>query len=268
MDLRLTFNSDPDNYDLFRQTYTAELFTDLIKLSKLKKETQILEIGIGTGQATKAFLDYKCDVTAIEIGSELTKFTQNKFSEYKNLSIINDDFEKVKLEEDTYELIYSASAFHWIPLDFGMKKVLSLLKDGGSFAWFSTTPLASEENIEIYNDIQNIYIKYSEYFNDSKEKRNLEDMKKQVDEKLNKREEIFRRYSFIDVQKKTYFTRRSFKADEYIKMISTHSDHKAIPEKTREIFLSEIENVINKHGGEFILKDKIILCMGKKKAKS
>lgn len=265
MDLRLTFNSDPDSYDRLRPTYSNELFKDLIDFSRLDNKMEALEIGIGTGQATTPILETGCNVTAIEIGDQLAKFAREKFSNYSNLNVINQDFEKVNLEENTYDLIYSASAFHWIPLEAGLTKVLKLLKSGGVFAWFSIQPLPAKEHRHINDEIQKVYCKYSEYFGDNKAKKDLERMNRDIGKKLTSRIDDLKNYSFTDIYDETYYGSRTFKAEDYAKLISTYSDHKSIPSKTRTIFLEEIVETINKCGGEFTLSDTIILCMGRKK---
>jgi len=68
MDKRYIFNEDPNNYDRYRPTYCKELFDDIIKYSELNEQKKAIEVGIGTGQATKPFLMTGCDVTAIELG--------------------------------------------------------------------------------------------------------------------------------------------------------------------------------------------------------
>ena len=50
MDLRLTFNEVPAEYDNLRPQYTDDLFADIIQFSSLDKTKKALEIGIGTGQ--------------------------------------------------------------------------------------------------------------------------------------------------------------------------------------------------------------------------
>jgi len=264
MDLRLTFNSDPSNYEKFRSTYIDVLFDDLIKYSTIDNKMKAIEIGIGTGQATTPILETGCHVTAIEIGEELANFTREKFSNYNNINVINNDFEKVNLESNSYDLVYSASAFHWIPLDIGMTKVLRLLKAGGTFAWISTTPLPSMEDKHINDKIQDVYSNYKEYFGDNKDKRDLQKMSDDVERKLASRVETFKTYSFTDVYSAIYKGSRTFNAENYAKVISTYSDHKAMPIEIRTKFLNEIKDTINNCGGEFTLTDRYLICMGRK----
>lgn len=115
MDMRLTFNMDVVSYERVRPTYTEALFDDVIWFSNLRGNKQALEIGIGTGQAMLPFLKTGCKITAIEIGDNLAQYSRDKFMKFKGFEVINQDFESVQLKANVYDLIYSASAFHWIP---------------------------------------------------------------------------------------------------------------------------------------------------------
>lgn len=115
MELRLKFNEDELNYDHFRHTYPDELFKDIISYSSVDKESNSLEIGIGTGQATESILQTGCRITAIELGDKLSSFVKGKFKKYNNFKVINADFMTLPLESDSYDLVYCATAFHWLP---------------------------------------------------------------------------------------------------------------------------------------------------------
>ena len=75
---------------------------------------------------------------------------------------MNQDFETALLEENNYDIIYSASAFHWIPPEIGLPKVYRLLKAGGVFAWFSGLFAYSQKNM--YDEIQKVYSEYKKVF--------------------------------------------------------------------------------------------------------
>lgn len=63
MDLRKTFNSDEYNYDKSRPDYPKELFEDIFDYVNLSGNSNVLEIGIGTGQSTLPFLNKGSNVT-------------------------------------------------------------------------------------------------------------------------------------------------------------------------------------------------------------
>lgn len=264
MDLRLTFNEDALNYDRFRPTYTDELFDDVIHFSSLNSSKDALEIGIGTGQATLPFLKTGCQITAIEIGDKMAQFSRKKFAKYKSFEVINQEFESVQLDENAYDLIYSASAFHWIPKEIGLPKVYSLLKSGCVFAWFSVQPAPTQEHSIIHEEFQKVYCKHSKYFGDEKSLTDLQMRKNQAEEKRLNRSNAIKQYGFVDVTDKLYYGSRTFNAEDYTALISTYSDHMAMPEDIRIPFLKEISDIINAYGGKFTLSDTMILCMGRK----
>lgn len=263
MDLRLTFNEDAPNYDRLRPTYTDKLFDEVIRFSSLSGNKRALEIGIGTGQATLPFLKTSCKVTAIEIGDKLARFSKEKFSEFKNFEVINQDFESVQLDENTYDLVYSASAFHWIPRETGLPKVYGLLKSGGVFAWFSVQPLPAQEHSHIHEALQKVYDKYSQFFGE-KPQIDPQIKQQQLEKKRMDRFNAFRQYGFVDINDKVYYGTRTFNAKDYTTLISTYSDHKAMPEESRIPFLKEIADTIEHCGGKFTLSDTMLLCMGRK----
>lgn len=263
MDLRLTFNEDAPNYDRLRPTYTDELFGDVIHFSNLNSSKSTLEIGIGTGQATLPFLKIGCKVTAIEIGDKLAQFSREKFAGFKTFKVINQDFESVQLDENAYDLIFSASAFHWIPQEIGLPKVYRLLNSGGVFAWFSIQPIPALEHFHIHEELQKIYGEYSQFFGDVK-LHEPQVRRQQVEEILLARTKALKQYGFADVNDKLYYGSRTFSAEDYATLISTFSDHKAIPEEIRIPFLRKIADAIDQNGGKFTLSDTFLLSMGRK----
>ncbi len=136
MDPRFKFNEDEENYDKNRPTYVKELYQDIINYSGVCKGSEVLEIGIGTGQATLPFLNVGCNITAVELGDKLVAYSRKKFSNYQNIEIINADFTGGNWNDNSYDLVYSATAFHWIPQELGYNMVKSILRSNGTIALF------------------------------------------------------------------------------------------------------------------------------------
>ena len=160
MDLRLKFNEDPLNYDKYRPTYSEELFKDIIDYGELNNSKSSLEIGIGTGQATLPILEAGCSVRAIELGEDLARYVKEKFSSFRNFEVQNIGFEDFISDKNQYDLVYSATAFHWIPEDIGFKKVYDLLKPGGTIALFWNHPFVNRDDDKIHREIRKVYRKF------------------------------------------------------------------------------------------------------------
>lgn len=94
----------------------------------IKQASKVVEVGIGGGQATLPILQTGCELTAVEYGAHFSELCREKFKDYPKLSVITSKFEDAALDNDTYDLVFSASAFHWVPEEFGYPKVFSMLK--------------------------------------------------------------------------------------------------------------------------------------------
>lgn len=259
MDLRLTFNEVSEEYGRLRPHYPDALSSDLIAYSMLDATKKALEIGIGAGQATLPFLKTGCEITAVEIGDQLARYSREKFASYERFKVLNQDFESALLNEDSFDLIYSASAFHWIKPGIGFPKVFHLLKSGGVFAWFSVQPAPAHRHI--HDELEKVYEKYSRYFGgDKPEFDRLPEAQRKQSDRVN----AFRQYGFADIENKFYHGTRTLNASDYATLCGTYSDHRAIPETDRIHFLSEIEDAVNRCGGNFTFADTFLLCMGRK----
>ncbi|HYX84607.1 MAG TPA: methyltransferase domain-containing protein, partial [Gaiellales bacterium] len=66
--LRTTFDSAADIYDRARPEYPEALFDELMRLSGLAAGDRVLEVGCGTGIATRPLVDRGLRVTCVELG--------------------------------------------------------------------------------------------------------------------------------------------------------------------------------------------------------
>ncbi|MDE7132524.1 MAG: class I SAM-dependent methyltransferase [Lachnospiraceae bacterium] len=173
--LEWTFDTVASTYEKFRPGYTDELYKMIFDYISLDESGYAIEVGIGGGQATLPILKTGCDLTAVEYGEEFSKLCKEKFKEYRNFSIITNKFENTNFLDNTYDLVYSASAFHWVPENIGYTKVFSMLKSGGAFARFANHPYRDKGNLSLSEEIDRIYAEY--YYKFYKEKFGLSNTK-------------------------------------------------------------------------------------------
>lgn len=254
MDLRTTFNDDEYNYDKARPDYPDELFEDIFGYLDLSENSNVLEIGIGTGQATLPFLNKGCNVISVELGDKLAKYCQHKFSKYSNFKTINSDFIKAELPENSFDLIYSATAFHWIPKDRDYAKIKSLLKPDGAVALFWNHPFVSNTSDETNLASMSVYKKYRPDDKTSAEF-DLSDCQKQISE--------LEQYGFNNIKSKIYKRTRKLTSEEYISLIKTYSDHNAMPKKVRKAFERDMKKAIDNAGGIISIYDTIDLYLAR-----
>lgn len=255
MDLRLKFNEVAAEYDKWRTTYVPQLFTDIMDFSHINQTSRVLEIGIGTGQATLPILKTSCHLTAVELGDKLAAYSRKKFEDYKNFEIINMAFEDYECPDNSFDMIYSATAFHWIPEETGYPKVYKLLKSGGTFVLFRNYPYKDKENEPLHVAMQKVYSKYMP---------NIGEPTEYNEEKCIEIADTIKKYGFIDVNFKLYYRTRTFDAESYVSLISTYSDHRAMKEEQWILFSNEIKETINSFGGKINVCDTIDLHLARK----
>ena len=124
--LEWTFDTVASVYEKFRPGYPEELYKTIFDHIALNESCHAVEVGIGGGQATLPFLKTGCKLTAVEYGIQFSELCREKFKDYSEFSVITNKFEDVSFSKNAYDLVYSASAFHWIPESIGYTKVFSL----------------------------------------------------------------------------------------------------------------------------------------------
>lgn len=258
--LEWTFDTVASTYEKFRPGYPNELYKMIFDNITLNNSCNAVEIGIGGGQATVPILKTECKVTAVEYGEKFSRLCREKFKEYPNFSVITGKFEDIKLPNNMYDLVYSASAFHWIPEDIGYTKVFSVLKSGGIFARFANHPYRSKDNLPLSEEINRIYGEYYYKYYNKKQENPSEYCEEEALQKAN----IAEKYGFTDIKYAMFHRTRTFSAKEYVTLLGTYSDHIAMEENVREKFFSEIEKAINSFGGFISLFDTIDLQLARK----
>lgn len=249
-----TFNEDPSHYNKWRPGYPNALFADIFAAKQIGPGSRVLEVGIGTGQATLPFLETGCRLTAVEKGDNLAAFAREKFAGFSELDIVNLPFQAYQPNEGRFDLIYSASAFHWLPEEEGYKKVFALLKKGGVFARFANHPHFHEDYENVHRALQEVYQKHMP---GSKPKPRYTAAHAQ------ERCEIARKYGFVSLSCQIYLRTRIYTAEDYVALLDTYSDHRILEEK-KKIFFEDIRNAINKNGGFMGLLDTLDLALGVK----
>lgn len=247
-------------YEKLRPGYVDELYQTIFNYISINELSNVVEVGIGGGQATLPILQTGCKFSAVEYGEHFSELCREKFKDYPNFSVITNKFESVDFVNEAYDLVFSASAFHWIPEEIGYPKVYAMLKSGGVFARFANHPYRGKYNPALAEEIDKIYGLYYYKFYDRKQ----EYPKEYSEEDAQLRAEIAVKYGFTDIRYALFFRTRTLSAQEYITLIGTYSDHIAIEETIRTEFFSKIEEAINRHGGKITIYDTIDLQLARK----
>ncbi|THA62988.1 class I SAM-dependent methyltransferase [Streptomyces sp. A0642] len=140
----LSFGAGAEAYERFRPGYSMELFDRVMAYAGRTVRTA-LEIGAGTGKATRLFARQGISVTATEpdaaMLAELRKHVPT------DVTTVRAAFEDLRPGE-TYGLVYAAAALHWTAPEGRWPRMAALLEPGGVFASFGGTVRPADPAVE------------------------------------------------------------------------------------------------------------------------
>lgn len=238
-------------YDRYRPDYPAAVFDDILSYSGIRSGEFALEIGSGTGKATRPLLERGIRVEAVEPGQNLAAFLREKYAHYPSLSVVNARFEDYEPVERP-SLIFSATSLHWIKPDTAFTKCKRILAEGGTLAAFWNTPEPSPDNPGLDGELQELYTVYMP-----------DESKQSYDERCKAIQWEFNYYGYSDIFLKLYKSRRAFDADGYVGLLHTYSNHMALPQPVREEFFGKVHDLIGRYG-IIEIEDTVDLHMGRK----
>jgi SAM-dependent methyltransferase len=128
----LSFGAVAAAYERFRPAYPVELFDTVMNYAS-QPIRSALEIGAGTGKATRLFAQGGITVTATE--PDPAMLAELRMNTPATVTTVQAALEDLRLEE-TYQLVYAAAALHWTNPASRWSRIAALLEPGGVFASF------------------------------------------------------------------------------------------------------------------------------------
>jgi SAM-dependent methyltransferase len=225
--LRRTFNAVADVYETARPDYPSDLFDDLVELAQLTPSSRLLEVGCATGKATLPLLRRGFSVTCVELGRELAARAQNRFRGLP-AEVHVAAFESWQTKQ-RFDLVFAATAWHWIDPQTRYLLAHRLLRPGGRLAFWKAMHAFPRDFDPFFTEIQQVYDELGEGLGEPWPPPPPEDM-------YDDRGEIEASGLFEHVETRRYLWAVSYGAEEYIALISTFSNHIAMaPEKRRRL---------------------------------
>jgi ubiquinone/menaquinone biosynthesis C-methylase UbiE len=153
---RVLFDGVAGLYDATRQDYPAEIADAVIANAAIGLGAAVLEIGCGTGQFTRQLAGRALNLTAIDIGAAMVQAAR------RNVADATARFQVCSFEDfadsGPFDLIVSATAFHWVDPGVGLAKAARLLRPGGWLALLTTRERYPEP---IQSRLRDLWVRYS-----------------------------------------------------------------------------------------------------------
>lgn len=227
-------------YERARPGYPAALFDDIVAYAELNVEARLLEVGCGTGQATLPLAERGFTIDCVELGAELAALAREKLARWRKIRVMNAAFETVALRPRQYDLVYAATAFHWIDAAIRFKKAHELLKPGGALALFWHRPCMTDVSRRYIDALQGVYRRFvPQMARDFALPPAPAAVRTEYDQLI--RESGF----FGELEVRKHYGLAEYSAASYIDLLRTFSDHIALPAATQGQLFKEVAALIS-----------------------
>lgn len=153
---RASFNEVAEVYDRARPGYPEALFDDL-RAHGLHPGATVLEVGCGTGQATRRLAELAREVHCVELGAELARRAEHNLASFPNVRVEVGAFEEVELADAGFDMVFSATAFHWIDPVIAYPRAAHLLGTDGVLALVTNAHVAGGTQSELMDAIHALH---------------------------------------------------------------------------------------------------------------
>ena len=255
----LGFDNVPEIYDRVRPTYPLALFAELFSYLRSDSDLRAVEIGPGTGKATRPLLAHGIAVTAVEPGAALAEFLRDKLGgEFPRLEVLTSKFEDAELESGAFDLVLAATSFHWLDPDTRFKRCHDLLRDGGALAVVHTNQIASAADKGFFARVQPVYDRHQD--NDPRYTPPTEDALKPEEY-----EGLVASGLFDDIQLHKYRWDQTYSSEDYGDLMRSYSGTQAMEPPEQEAMIDDVCALIDAEFGGSITRPLVItLTLGRR----
>jgi len=155
------FNEVPELYDRVRPVYPDGLFADLVTITGMDDSSSVVEVGCGTGQATRSLAALGCSVTAIEPGAEMATLARQRLATFRNVKVETSTFEEWDDRGGRFDVVLAASSWHWVDPSIGWRRAHDVLRPGGWMALLGNVVVRRPGEQEVYAETADLHERFS-----------------------------------------------------------------------------------------------------------
>ncbi|WP_307841232.1 class I SAM-dependent methyltransferase [Streptomyces endocoffeicus] len=159
-DLGRVFNEVAEVYDRVRPGYPDELFADLVAITGMDERSSVLEVGCGTGQATRSLAALGCSVTAVEPGREMAALARRRLATFPNVDVETSTFEEWDDRGARFDALVVASSWHWVDPSIGRRRAHDVLRPGGRLALLGNVVVRRPGEPEVYAETADLHERF------------------------------------------------------------------------------------------------------------
>lgn len=206
---------------------------------------RVLEIGCGTGQATVALAERGCRIVAVELGPQMAAVARRNLARFDAVEVVTAAFEDWPLPVEPFDVVFSATAFHWVDPAVRVSKSADALRIGGLLATVHTEHIAGGSEA-FFVAVQDCYERFDPATPPGLRQQSSSDIPE--DDR-----ELASSGRFGSARFHRYEWELSYSTADYLDLLLTYSGHRALPTAQRSGLLNCIARLIDgQHGGRVV----------------
>jgi SAM-dependent methyltransferase len=240
---RRAFDSDAERYAARRPTYPTALFDRLAAYGRLGEGARVLEVGPGTGQATRSLAERGWRVTAVELGADLAAVARRTLAGFPDVDVVTGAFEEWTPPAERYDAFVCATAWHWLDPATRLGRVAGLLRPGGTVAIVWTHHVAGGTE-GFLTAAQDCYRRF--------DPGSYEDGPRPEHELPASTGELLGSAMVADVESHRYAVEVGYDREEYLDLLRTYSTTIRLPAGQRDGLLDCLGDLVDRCGGRVV----------------
>jgi SAM-dependent methyltransferase len=252
------FGEDAEAYDRTRPVAPAAVFDELVRLAGLWPGASAVEIGPGTGQATRPLAERGLEIVALEIDERLAARAAKRLVDLPGVTVRAVSFEQWDPDGSQFDMVFACNSFHWVDPDVRFAKAAQLLEPAGALVVMSTPVVVPPEASRFWWDVQDDWEAVGAERLDPAVKHPdlVDDLVEPVRTCGLFDEPITRRYPF----------QLSVNAAGYVANLSTQSGFKQLPPPAQARLLERIGRRIESLGNQLTVHHLAVITIARRRA--
>ena len=240
---RVGFDEVAELYDKMRPGFPDELFDELA--AALPRAPVVVEVGPGTGQATKGLVARGARVTAVELGPHLAAVLARNLP---TVEVVVGAFEEVELTPSSFDAVVAANSYHWVPPEVRMTRPATLLRPGGHLALIALNQVASPADRGFFDEVRHVFSRHGQPGTHEPVPTHEDLVPSFIDE-------IAASPEFTNISVHRYRWDQRYTARGYTELKRTDSNNRAMADpEAREAMLAEVEALIDSRYDGWIVR--------------
>ena len=157
-DPKTRFSDRAENYAKYRPGYPREVLKFLEERGALSSDSVVADVGSGTGELSKLFLEHGNRVFAVEPNGEMRQAAERLLGGHPGFESVSGSAEATTLADGSVELVAVANSLHWVDREAAKVEFDRILKPDGRVAvvW-SISRTSGTPFLEAYNRLLSEY---------------------------------------------------------------------------------------------------------------